>query len=103
MARSICTCALSAHRAAPVCGQGFRQHQHAIGQIQQRQAPGHEEGQAQVDAPKQPAHHGAENEADAEHRAQQTETACTLFGRRDVGHVSTGHGRIGLHGTAHHA
>jgi hypothetical protein len=57
----------------------------------------------QVDGAQQAAHRRAEDEAQAEHRAQHAEALGALFRRADVSHVGVGHRRIGLHAAAHQA
>ena len=55
----------------------------------------------QVDCPEQAAHHRTKNKAQAHHGAQQAKAFGALLRRRNVGHIGTGNGSIGLHRAAH--
>ena len=90
-------------RAALLRRQRLGQDEPAVEQVEQRQRAGGEERQAQVDRAEQPAHDRAEDEAEAEHGAEQSEALGAVFGRRDVGDVGVGDRRVRLHRAAEQA
>ena len=74
-------------RIAVFLGEGLGQDEGSVEAVEQREAGGDEEGQARVDAAKNSAHGGAEDEADTEGRGEHTEGCGAFFVWSDVGHV----------------
>jgi hypothetical protein len=82
-------------RRALVLGQRFGQHEPAVQEVAQRQHRCGPERPAQVDAAEPAAEHRADDEAQAERRADQAERLRALVRRGDVGDVGIGGGEAG--------
>jgi hypothetical protein len=71
-------------------GQRLGQHQRAVHEVQQAEAPGREERRARAERAEEAAERRPQDEADAEGRADQPEVLRALLGRGDVGDERVG-------------
>ena len=74
-------------RRALLLRQRFRQHEQAVAEVEDRQSRGEPERQAMVDVAEHAADQRADDEAQAERRADHAEALRAFFRRSDVGDV----------------